>query len=48
MGLLLSRFRMPSGALNDGDVLFGLDVVCELIVVVSLSVSASLVNVSPS
>lgn len=46
MGILLSSFRMPAGALNDGDALFGLDVVWNLIVLVFVSVSGSLVNVS--
>lgn len=48
MGILLSSFRMPAGALNDGDALFGLDVVWNLIVLVFVSVSGSLVNVSSS
>lgn len=46
MGLLLSRFGMPAGASNDGDALYGLEVVCDLTDVVS--VSGSVVNVSPS
>lgn len=46
MGILLSSFGKPAGALNDGDALFGLDIVCDLTVLVS--VSASLTSVCPS
>lgn len=47
MGLILSSLGMPAGALNDDNALFGLDVACDLFVVVSLSVSASSFSVSP-
>lgn len=47
MGVFLSSSGKPAGALNDGNTLFGLDVVCDLIVAVSVSISASLIGVSP-
>ena len=48
MGLILSSVGMPAGTLKDVNALFGLDVVCDLFVVVSHSVSTSLLSVSPS